>query len=62
MEEIRQDLFAQRIVEREAWLRSFGMTPYTSPGDYDMSRIKRKRAEFQEGKKIQGTLSVHTTT
>ncbi|KAG9651436.1 hypothetical protein KCU95_g19212, partial [Aureobasidium melanogenum] len=53
MEEIRQDLFAQQIVEREAWLRSFGMTPYTSPGDYDMPRLKRKRAEFQEEKKIQ---------
>lgn len=55
-EEIRQDNLAQQVVEREVWLRSFGMTPYASPGDYDMARIKRKRAEFQEEKKIDGTL------
>ncbi|KAH0261835.1 hypothetical protein KCU91_g13779, partial [Aureobasidium melanogenum] len=51
-EEIRQDSLAEYFVEREAWLRSFGMTPYTSPGDYDMSRIKKKRAEFLEERKI----------
>ncbi|KAH0016285.1 hypothetical protein KCU78_g7903, partial [Aureobasidium melanogenum] len=51
-EEIRQDCLAEYFVEREAWLRSFGMTPYTSPGDYDMSKIKKKRAEFLEEKKI----------
>ncbi|KEQ64781.1 uncharacterized protein M437DRAFT_64406 [Aureobasidium melanogenum CBS 110374] len=57
-EEIRQDSLADDIVEREAWLRSFGMTPYTSPGDFDMSKIKKKSAEFLEEKKINGTLSV----
>ncbi|KAH0367579.1 hypothetical protein KCU65_g4578, partial [Aureobasidium melanogenum] len=51
-EEIRQDSLAEDIVEREAWLRSFGMTPYTSPGDYDMSKIKKMRAEFLKEKKI----------
>ncbi|KAG9548164.1 hypothetical protein KCU79_g15063, partial [Aureobasidium melanogenum] len=51
-EEIRQDSLAEYFVEREAWLRSFGMTPYTSSGDYDMSRIKKKRAELLEEKKI----------
>jgi hypothetical protein len=56
-EEIRQDSLAEYFVEREVWLRSFGMTPYTSPGDYDMSKIKKKRAEFLEEKKIDGTLS-----
>lgn len=56
-EEIRQDSLADDIVEREAWLRSFGMTPYTSPGDFDMSKIKKKSAEFLEEKKINGTLS-----
>ncbi|KAG9633634.1 hypothetical protein KCU64_g15735, partial [Aureobasidium melanogenum] len=50
--EIRQDSLAEYFVEREAWLRSFGMTPCTSPGDYDMSRIKKKRAEFLEERKI----------
>ncbi|KAK6006355.1 hypothetical protein QM012_006765 [Aureobasidium pullulans] len=53
MEEILADLFAQQIVEREAWLRSFGMTPYTSPGDYNMSRVKEKRAEFEEETTLQ---------
>lgn len=55
-EDIRQDSLAEDIVEREAWLRSFGMTPYTSPGDYDMSKIKKMRAEFLKEKRINGTL------
>ncbi|THX46822.1 hypothetical protein D6D06_09903 [Aureobasidium pullulans] len=40
-----EDRVAHDIVEKEAWLRSFGMAPYTSPSDYNISKVNKKRAE-----------------
>ncbi|THX99828.1 hypothetical protein D6D02_09086 [Aureobasidium pullulans] len=40
-----EDRVAHDIVEKEAWLRSFGMAPYTSPSDYNISKVNKKRVE-----------------
>jgi hypothetical protein len=46
----REDHYAQRIADRESWLRNFGMTPYTTP-DKVMSKINKENIE---SRKIQG--------
>ncbi|TIA42011.1 hypothetical protein D6C79_07117 [Aureobasidium pullulans] len=56
-----EDRVAQDIVEKEARLRSFGMAPYTSPSDYNISKVNKKRAESLKKtntcEKIPGVLS-----
>lgn len=56
--EMSDDSDVNHILEREAWLRSFGMTPYTAPGNYDMSMVETKRFEIQERENVHGTLYV----
>jgi hypothetical protein len=46
----REDHYAQTIAERESWLRSFGMTPYTTPDKF-MAKINRENIE---SRKIKG--------
>jgi hypothetical protein len=46
----REDHYAQTIAERESWLRSFGMTPYTTPDKF-MAKINRENIE---SRKIRG--------
>jgi hypothetical protein len=43
----REDHYAQTIAERESWLRSFGMVPYTTPDKF-MSKINRENIESRK--------------
>jgi hypothetical protein len=54
----RGDRYAQNIADRESWLHSFGMNPYTAP-DKIMSKISKENIE---SRKINGMLfsSVHS--
>jgi hypothetical protein len=40
----REDHYAQTIAERESWLRSFGMVPYTTPDKF-MAKMNRENIE-----------------
>jgi hypothetical protein len=40
----REDHYAQSIADRDSWLRSFGMTPYTT-SDKFMAKINKENIE-----------------
>jgi hypothetical protein len=40
----REDHYAQRIADRESWLRNFGITPYTTPNKV-MDKINKENIE-----------------
>lgn len=48
----REDHHAQTIAERESWLRSFGMMPYTTPEKF----LSKMNMENIESRKIHGML------
>ena len=43
----REDQYAQNIAERESWLRSFGMTPYTTPDEF-LDKINKENIESRK--------------
>jgi hypothetical protein len=48
----REDHYAQTIAERESWLRSFGMMPYTTPDEF----MSKMNVENIESRKLHGML------
>jgi hypothetical protein len=48
----REDHYAQIIAERESWLRSFGMMPYTTLDEF----VSKMNKENIESRKIHGML------
>jgi hypothetical protein len=43
----REDHYAQNIADRESWLRSFGMTPYTTP-DRFMAKMNKENIKSRK--------------
>jgi len=50
-----EDSYAQSIADRESWLRSFGMTPYTTGHE----RFTETDKENIESRKIHGKVIFH---